>query len=165
MRAGLGAAYIDLDQVGFCYPAPADDPGNHRVKARYLAALWRTYRAAGAQCLAMVGPVENQAAVAAYTDVLPSATITLGRLHAGRGQLAHRILLRGQGRGSWPQPGDPLLGQSAERLLQVSDQAAAAADALERACAGAVSINTDSRTVQEVADAIVAQTGWPGRAA
>jgi hypothetical protein len=78
------------------------------------------------------------------------------------GIAAHRILLRGQGRGSWPQPGDPLLGQSAERLLQVSDQAAAAVDALERASVGAVSINTDRRTVQEVADAIVARTGWPG---
>lgn len=134
------------------------------MKARNLAALWRSYRAAGAQCLTMVGPVESQVAVAAYTDALPSATITLGRLHAGRDQLAHRILLRGQGRGSWPQPGDPLLGQSAERLLQATDQAAAAADALERACVGAMRIDTTSRTVQEVADVIVAQTGWPGRA-
>jgi hypothetical protein len=163
VRAGLSAAYMDLDQVGFCYPAPADDPGNHRVKARNLAALWPTFRAAGAQCLTMVGPVENQAAVAAYTDALPSAAIALVQLHAGRDHLTRRILLRGQGRGSWPQPGDPLLGQSTERLLRVADQAAAAADALERTLIGTVSIDTDSRTVQEVADVIVGRTGWPGR--
>jgi hypothetical protein len=164
VRAGLSTAYIDLDQVGFCYPAPADDPGNHRVKARKLAALWRTFRAAGTRCLTMVGPVENHAAVAAYTDALPSAAITLVRLHAGRDQLTRRIMLRGQGRGSWPQPGDPLLGQSTERLLRVADQAAAAADALERTSIGTVSIDTGSRTPEDVVDAIIAQTRWPGRA-
>ena len=164
VRAGLSTAYIDLDQVGFCSPAPADDPGNHRVKARNLAALWRTFRAADVRCLTMVGPVENHEAVAAYTDALPSAAITLVRLHAGRDQLTRRILLRGQGRGSWPQPGDPLLGQSTERLLRVADQAAVDADALERTSIGTVSIDTGSRTVQEVADVIVARTGGPGRA-
>ena len=163
VRAGLSTAYIDLDQVGFCSPVPADDPGNHRVKARNLAALWPAYRAAGAQCLTLVGPVEDQAAVTAYTGALPSATIRLVRLHAGRDQLARRILLRGQGQGSWPQPGDPLLGQSTECLIQVTDQAAGAAAALDRASIGAMSVDTDNRTVGEVADVIVAQTGWPGR--
>ena len=163
-RAGLTAAYIDLDQLGFCRPARADDPGNHRIKARNLAALWRTYRGAGAQCLTIVGPAEDEAAVWPYTDALPSATITLVRLHAGRDQLTRRILLRGQGRGSWPQPGDPLLAQSAERLLRIADRVAAQAGALERASIGAVSVDTDRRTVDEVADVIVAQTGWPGRA-
>jgi hypothetical protein len=38
LRAGRAAAY----QIGFCRPAPARDPGNHQVKARNLAALWRT---------------------------------------------------------------------------------------------------------------------------
>ena len=162
-RAGLTAAYIDLDQLGFCRPGPADDPGNHRVKALNLAAVWRTYRAAGAQCLTMVGPVENQVAVAVYTDALPSAAITLVRLHAGRDQLTRRILLRGQGRGSWPQPGDPLLGQSTDRLLEVADQAAAA-EAQEGASIGAMSVDTDSHTAEDAADVIIAQTGWPGRA-
>jgi adenylylsulfate kinase-like enzyme len=37
-RAGSSVACIDLDQVGFCCPVPADDTGNHRVKARNLAA-------------------------------------------------------------------------------------------------------------------------------
>jgi hypothetical protein len=102
---------------------------------------------------------------AAYIDLdQPSATITLVRLHAGHDQLTRRILLRGQGRGSWPQPGDPLLAQSTERLLRIADQAAAQAGALERASIGAVSVDTDRRTVEEVADVIVAQTGWPGRA-
>jgi adenylylsulfate kinase-like enzyme len=162
-RAGLTAAYIDLDQLGFCHPVPAGDPGNHRVKARNLAALWRTYRAAGAQCLTVVGPVEDEAAVATYTGALPSAAVVLCRLHAGRDQLTRRILRRGRGGGSWPQPGDPLLGRPTADLLQVAGRAAADADALERAAVGAVRVDTEGRTVEEAADAIVARTGWPGR--
>lgn len=63
-ETGTTAAYLDLDQLGRCHPAPADDPGNHRLKARNLAAVWRTYRAAGARCLTVVGPVEDDRALA-----------------------------------------------------------------------------------------------------
>jgi hypothetical protein len=37
MRSAGAAAYIDLDQIGFMSPVPADDPGGHRLKARNLA--------------------------------------------------------------------------------------------------------------------------------
>jgi adenylylsulfate kinase-like enzyme len=163
LRAGFTAAFIDLDQIGFCRPAPPGDTGNHRVKARNLAALWRTYHAAGAQRLIVAGPVEDEGAVRAYAGALPSATLTLCRLHAGRDQLTGRIMRRGQG-GSWAQPGDPLIGQSTAHLRRIADEAAADADALERAAIGAWRIDTDGRTVEEAADLIIAQTGWHGRA-
>jgi hypothetical protein len=161
VRAGSTAAYIDLDQIGFCHPVPPGDAGHHRVKAASLAALWQTYRAAGAQCLIAVGPVENEAAVQAYAGALPRATITLCRLHAGADELTRRITLRGQG-GSWPQPGDPLAGQPADRLLRAAARAAADAAALEHSMIGrALRIDTDGLTVEETADAIAARTGWP----
>jgi hypothetical protein len=78
LHAGISAAFIDLDQIGFCSPAPAGDTGHHRVKARNLAALWQTYRAAGAQRLIVVGPVEDEAALRTYAGALPSATLTRG---------------------------------------------------------------------------------------
>ena len=46
-RSGIKVAYVDLDQVGLCYPSPADDPHNHRVKAQNLGVVWPAYRAAG----------------------------------------------------------------------------------------------------------------------
>lgn len=159
LRAGHTAAYVDVGQLGFCGPVMADDPGNHRVKARNLAALWQTYRAAGAQCVIVVGPVEDEAAIRTYADELPAATVTLCRLHASRDRLARRITQRGQG-GSWAQPGDPLRGQSTAHLLRVADEAATDADALERAAIGDLRIDTDERTVEEAADAIVARAGW-----
>jgi hypothetical protein len=164
LRAGSAAAYIDLDQIGFCRPVPAGEVGGHRVKARNLAALWHTYRAAGAQCLIAVGPVESEAAAKAYAGALPRAAITLCRLHAGAGELTRRIMLRGQG-GSWPQPGDPLAGQPIAYLLRVAAAAVAEAEALERAVTGALRVDTDGLTVEETADLIAARTRWPKPAA
>ena len=71
LRAGFTAAFIDLDHIGFRRPVAASDTGNHRLKARNLAALWQTYRAAGAQRLIVSGPVEGEAAVKAYAGALP----------------------------------------------------------------------------------------------
>ena len=164
LRAGLTAGHIDLGQIAFLSPAADDDPGNHRVKARNLAAMWRTYHAAGPRHVIATGPVEDEAVFQVYAEALPAATITLCRLHAGRAELTRRIMSRGEG-GSWPQPGDPLRGRPIEYLGQVADQAAADTEALERAKVGTVRIDTDGRTVTEAADLIAAATGWPDQAA
>ncbi len=132
-----------------------DDPANHRVKVRNLAAVWRTYRAAGAQCLIMSGPVEDEATIKAYAEALSAAGLTLCRLHARRQHLTERIMSRGRG-GSWDQPGDPLRGQSVTRLLHVADHAVASAASLEDAGIGDLRIDTDGHTVEQVADAITA---------
>ena len=160
LRAGSAAAYLDLDQIGFCRPAPAADPGNHWVKTRNLAAMWHTYRAAGAQYLITVGPVETGATAKAYAAALPRAAVTLCRLHAGADELTRRIMLRGQG-GSWPQPGDPLAGQPTAYLLQAAASAAADAQALDHAVTGALCIDTDRLSVAQAADVIAARTGSP----
>ncbi|MGH3280538.1 MAG: hypothetical protein ACRDNW_15555 [Trebonia sp.] len=53
-------------------PAPADDPDGHRLKASNLADIWRTYRAAGAGCLVLSGPVPDERAAAVYAEDTPS---------------------------------------------------------------------------------------------
>jgi predicted ABC-type ATPase len=162
LQAGLTTGYVDLDQIGFITPALDDDPGNHRLKASNLAAIWRNYHALGARHLVAVGPVESEAALRAYVEALPAATITLCRLHASRAELTRRIMTR-QGGGGWPQPGDPLRGRPAEYLYRVADRAAADADTLERDGIG-VRVDTDGRSVNEAADLVAAATGWPRQA-
>jgi hypothetical protein len=174
LRAGRTAGYIDLDQIGFLTPAadgdpdsdPDSDPGGdlsgHRMKAANLASIWRTYHAAGARYLMLAGPVENQAALQAYLAALPAATFTVCRLHAGPAELKRRIATRGDG-GSWAQPGDPLRGRPAAYLSQVAEQAAADAQALDRASLDAIRIDTDGHTAAQAADLIAAAAGWPGR--
>jgi adenylylsulfate kinase-like enzyme len=156
----ISGAFVDLDQIGFFRPTRADTRVDHLMRARILTAMWQTFRAAGAQCLTMVGPAEDDTAIETYGRALPAATITVCRLHAGRDELIRRITLRGQGAG-WAQPGDPLKGQPAAHLSSVADRAAAGAHALERSAIGHVRIDTDARTAAEVADAISAATGWP----
>ncbi|MCH8147275.1 MAG: AAA family ATPase, partial [Planctomycetes bacterium] len=98
-RTGITAAFVDLEQIGFFRPIPDDDPDNHRVKAHNLAAMWQIFRSSGAQCLIVVGRINHSVDIRIYKDVLPEATLTLCRLHAGPKQLRHRITLRGQGFG------------------------------------------------------------------
>jgi hypothetical protein len=55
LNSGVKASYIDLAQIGWFRPAAEDDPDGHRLKARNLAALWRTHRAAGSEYLVVSG--------------------------------------------------------------------------------------------------------------
>lgn len=158
LRAGVAAAYLDLDQIGFLSPEPSGDPGGHQFRARNVADLWRVYHAAGARRLVLSGPVPDERAVAVYAGALPAAHLTVCRLPAGPAELARRISLRGQGR-SWPQPGDPLVGQPEAHLRLVAARSAAEAAALERAGLGDLCVDTDGRTVAEIAD-LIAQR-WP----
>jgi len=153
LRAGVAAAYVDLDQIGFMSAVPADDPGGHRLRARNLADLWRAYHDAGARRLVVSGPVPDAGAAAVYTAALPVAGVTVCRLHAGHAELAHRISRRGQGL-SWPQPGDPLIGQPEAHLRLVAERAATDADALDRSGLGDLRIDTDGLSVGEAADLV-----------
>jgi hypothetical protein len=158
----IPGAFVDLDQIGFLSPAPLDDPTHHRLKARILAELWQTFRAAGAECLTMVGPAPDQAAVTVYVEALPAATITVCRLHASRDELTRRVLTRGPG-GSWSQPGDPLKGLSETQLRDIAGLATVNADELDRAAVGDLRVDTDQLSVAQSAEAILARTGWPQR--
>jgi len=132
---------------------PADDPGGHLLRARNLADLWRAYHEAGARRLVLSGPVPDARAAAVYAGALPRADVTVCRLHAGPAELARRISLRGQGL-SWPQPGDPLIGQPEAHLRLVAERAAADAEALDRAGLGELRVDTDGLSVSEAADLI-----------
>ncbi|SFC89222.1 AAA family ATPase [Streptomyces aidingensis] len=151
--SGVTAAYVDLAQLGFRRPVPADDPSGHRLRARGLAAVWPAYRAAGARCLILSGAVGDPETVRACAEAVPEGTFTLVRLHAGPGVLRERILRRGRGRG--PQlPGDELKGRPPAELLSRAEAAAREAETLERAGTGMARVATDGRTIGEIADEV-----------
>jgi hypothetical protein len=161
---GVPAAYIDLAQLGFCRPAPDDDPEHHRLKAHHLGRVWEGFRAAGARCLIMSGNVADPETVGRYIGAIPSAAWTVCRLRAGRDTLAERILLRGQGGGP-AIAGDELRGRSEAALRRRVVEAAQIADALDHAGIGDVSVDTDGREVAELADLVRAEAGgWPSQA-
>ena len=86
-RRTQDAAYVDIDQLGICFPAPADDPGRHRMKARNLAAVLPNYGAARVIVSGVVDPVAGVK--------VPGADLTLCRLRADRAVLAERLTGRG----------------------------------------------------------------------
>jgi hypothetical protein len=158
---GIKAAYVDLAQIGFCQPMPADDPANHRLRAANLAAMWPAFRAAGARCLIVTGRVNDVAAIRVYAEAFPAARFTVCRLHAGRHTITDRILCRGRGGGP-AILGDELNGQPLGRLHQIAEQAVRDADDLHRAGLGDLWVDTDKRTIDEVAKLITTKTaGWP----
>ena len=104
--------------------------------------------------LILSGPVPDKRVAAGYAGALPAARLTVCRLHAGPAELAHRISRRGQGLNSWPQPGDPLLGKPEAHLRLAAAESAAEAETLERSKLGDLRIDTNGRTVPQVADLI-----------
>ncbi|MBB5804161.1 hypothetical protein F4560_003929 [Saccharothrix ecbatanensis] len=126
------AGYVDLAQITFATP-----PLDAARQARRLDAVWRTHREEGARHLVVSGE---------YADLLPEAKLC--RLDASHDELVARLLMRGRGEGP-PIPGDDLRGRSAEDLRRLAVPASTPdADLV---------VDTDGRTVDEIADRIVAE--------
>ena len=163
LGTGVPVAYVDLAQIGFCRPAPADDPDHHRLKASQLGRIWAGFRAAGARCLIVSGNVADQETVDRYLDAIPSAAWTVCRLRARPDTLAQRIMLRGRGGGPGIM-GDELRGLPEAELRVRATAAARIADALDHTGIGDLRIDTDGREVAELADMVRAEAGdWPFR--
>ena len=58
VRSGIQTGYVDIDQLGMCYPELATDPGRHRMKTRNLGAVVAVYRAAEARCVVVSGVID-----------------------------------------------------------------------------------------------------------
>jgi hypothetical protein len=141
---GTRAAYVDLAQIGFTEPVP----GNHALAARNLAAMWPAFRAAGARCLIAVGETDTRDRYA-----LPGMALTVCRLCAAPDTLRDRIRRRGAGEGPLL-PGNDLIGVSSEELDRIADAAVREAERLARLGIGDLCVDTDGRSVDEVARSV-----------
>ncbi|MEU4422491.1 hypothetical protein AB0F81_17825 [Actinoplanes sp. NPDC024001] len=157
--AGVNAAFVDLDQIGFRRPAHDTDPGNHRLKAANLAAVWRSFRDAGADCLVAVGPLDRPRDLATYRAALPATTLTLCRLTASPQTLAERAARRGRGETPAALAGDELTGRPAAHLAEVAARSAENLRAL--AGLGGLEVGTDGRPAADIAAEIIAKNRYP----
>jgi DNA polymerase III delta prime subunit len=156
---GIKMGYLDIDQLGMCYPAPVSDPDRHHIKSQNLGAMVTTFKAAGAQCILVSGVVDETHGIRDYANVLPNTSQTLCRLHANAEQLKDRILKRGQGIG--PRlPGDALNGQPITVLQKITREAIETSEILQHNAIGNLCINTDNRTIEEVAQMILAEINF-----
>ncbi len=142
-HAGIKTAYLDIDQIGLCYPAAADDPETYRVKARNLGAVWPIYRADGARCLVLSGGIESRELARVYADQLRGSALTLCRLRVGRDELRSRFIARG-----W--------------RTDLADDVVRDAEALDRSDFADLCIDTDGRPIPDVARLVRERAGsWP----
>ncbi|NUT35185.1 MAG: ATP-binding protein [Hamadaea sp.] len=130
---GVEAAYVDVDQLGMCYPEPPGDPERHRLKEANLAGIVAGFEAAGACCVVVSGVVD------AATGVhLPN--VTGCRLVVDREEHRRRYVGRG---------------------YRVEDVELALDEADKLANLPGFSVETSGLTVPEVVDRVLVVTGWP----
>ncbi|SDE25725.1 hypothetical protein [Glycomyces harbinensis] len=158
LAAGARASYIDLAQIGWVRPAAADDPGDHRLKARNLAALWRAHRAAGSEYLVVSGSGGGAAGVRHYLDAMPGCVPTIVRLDAAPDVIAERLRMRSKGIGV-ELPGDEIRGLAGADLERRIEDAHAEAALLERDGIGDHRLDTGDRDPDDLADEIYALIG------
>jgi hypothetical protein len=143
-KADVKAGYADADQLGLCYPVPADDPVNHRVKSLNLGAVYRTFRDAGARCFIFSGSVSSEDEVRMYRDQIAGAALTLCLLRAGPDVIRERFLRRG-----WSSP------RVGEAIREAAE--------LEHATFADLRVDTGGLSVEEVARMVRVRAGdWSG---
>jgi hypothetical protein len=86
-------AYVDIDQLGMCYPALDADPWRERLKGRVLAGIAGTYAEAGCERLVVSGVVDPKL-IGWYADRLAPHDLTMCRLALGDAELTRRLEAR-----------------------------------------------------------------------
>ncbi|WP_447002932.1 hypothetical protein ACRAKI_24880 [Saccharothrix isguenensis] len=137
LTATTKSAYVDLAQITFTTP-----PLDAARTARRLDAVWRAHRDEGARHLVVSGD---------HGDFLPGAKLC--RLRASHDELVARLLMRGRGEGP-PIPGDDLRGRPADDLRRLAVPTPVPDDA-------DLVVDTDGRTVEDIADEITAEFFGP----
>ena len=133
-EAGERCGYIDIDQLGMCYPAPAEDPDRWILKESALARVAKQFRLAGAERLIVSG-VADPAAAPPHAGH-PTTSFWLDAAPATR---RARLAPRG-----WPDA-------QVERILAVGDRESAVAHRSWSRLA------TDGLTAEQTADAVLQQ--------
>lgn len=144
--AGVPHAVVDMDALRWCYPSPPGDPYNVALALRNLAAVWPNFRAAGAQRLVLADVLESPEDLGPYRTTVSGAEIVVVRLRASVPTLTSRVTRRETGSGR-----DWHLARAAELAAQ-----------LERDGIGDLVVDTDGRSVEDVAREALARCGWPG---
>ncbi len=138
-------AVVDMDWLRECHPSPPHDRFHMALGFRNLAAIWANYRAAGAGRLIIADIVETRSALNDYHEAIPNAQILIVILTASIPTIHRRL----EGR----QTGESLEWHK-HRAIELSEQWAA--DPVED-----LLIETEGKTITEVAREVLIKAGWP----
>lgn len=155
---GVRAAYVDIDYLGFCQPLIGDGP--NRLVELNLGSMWPNFATAGARCLIAAGVIVTRADRGSYEAAVPGGVLTLCRLRAGPETLRTRIMRRGQLEGAGT--GGAVSGLTMDSLSDYAEQAGRFAATLDAEDFADFTVDTDGRTVPEIARLVLDRLGpWP----
>jgi broad-specificity NMP kinase len=137
-----GAAHVDIDQLGMCFPEIPSDPGRTVLEGRILGRTVVNFAAAGAGCLIVSGYVDSRRGV--RTEHLSQAALTVLRMRCDQPELRRRLEIRA------------LPGEQRESALRE-------AEVLDRGALGYPVLDTTGRSAAEVHEAVHAR--WPAQPA
>lgn len=143
--AGMRFAAVELDALSYCHPpVRGDDRFRSGLTFRNLAAVWRNFRAVGAERLVLSRVIESRDELRRYRRAVPGADIVVVRLRATDRVLRSRVRRREIGRGrEWHE----------RRAIEL-------ARIMERARVEDIAVDTDHRTVNAIAREILGRVGW-----
>ncbi|WP_449351409.1 hypothetical protein [Streptomyces shaanxiensis] len=145
--AGVAHAVIDGDFMGQVHPAPEGDPHRAAIGERNLTAVWGNYAELGYRRLVYVNTV----------SVLDEATGMFRRAMGDTVRIA-RVLLTATDETAEARLRGRELGSELDSEVRGGVRKARMLD--ERAPVGTLRVVTDGRTVTDIADEVVAATGW-----
>lgn len=142
-QADVRHVLID-DEFTLFHPHPIDDPSGERVRGRALRALWAVYEEAGMDRLVLSRVIESDDDLEHIRDAIPDADVQVFWLVAPFETLTERIRSKGV-----PTAENWCLNRAAE-LLQIWDSNPIQAQV----------IDTDRRSVRDIAAEVVTRSGW-----
>lgn len=134
-------ALINVDELGYAYPHPQDDPFHTRLRLKNLTAIWPNYREAGVKALIIPYVIESRKSLERFSEAVPNADIFVVRLDAPLPVLEDRIRNR------------PLGGDEEWHIKRAAELAAI----LEQTGVADVTIDTERKTISEVAQEVIAK--------
>lgn len=137
--------FIDFDQIRYTYPRPDDDPWGNQLGFANLAAIWGNCSRSGSLNLVVSYVVEDISFINMLLEVIPEAEVKTMQLSASLETLEARLSVREIGSGlNWHISRSAELADSLAEVITPSDYR----------------INTDRRTVIEIAEEIVKKIDW-----
>jgi hypothetical protein len=142
VAAGKDCAFVDIDQVGICYPPPAADRDRYQLKADNLAGTVAGFSQAGARGVIVAGVVDAQRGPRLERQL--AERVTLCRLRADPDRLLERLSER---------PGP----------VAVPDEVLEEAQTLDQTTFADWCVDTSGLSVQAVARQVLEDLAdWPG---
>lgn len=143
-RRRVAHSFIDIDALAATHPRPPDDRFGARLALLNLRDVWANCAAAGSRNLIVARVLETRRDIEEIRHAVPGSKPVVCQLRASDATLIQRVRARERGSGrAWHET----------RALEL-------AESLPRTAPADFHVDTDGRSLQDIADEIVGRIVW-----